>query len=109
MVPLSQILLICFSVFCYECQVSGDGDVLYVLPKDYRSVLLAKSLKLRLEPLVEKIKVSKAVLCASGFHSTTHSYENSELYWGNFLRMHIFKKAVRTSFCRSSILIYLVF
>lgn len=38
-------------------QVSDEGDVLYSFPKDYRSKLAAKSLKIKLEPLVEKGKV----------------------------------------------------
>lgn len=38
-------------------QVSDEGDVLYGFPKDYRSKLAAKSLKIKLEPLVEKGKV----------------------------------------------------
>jgi len=38
-------------------QVSDEGDVLYVFPKDYRSKLAAKSLRLKFEPLFEKGKV----------------------------------------------------
>ena len=38
-------------------QVSDEGDVLYVFPKDYRAKLLGKSFRLRIEPLLEKAKV----------------------------------------------------
>lgn len=37
-------------------EVSDEGDVLYVFPKDYRSNLAAKSLRIKLEPLFEKAK-----------------------------------------------------
>lgn len=38
-------------------QVSDEGDVLYVFPKDYRSKLATKSFRIKLEPFVEKAKV----------------------------------------------------
>lgn len=38
-------------------QVSDEGDVLYVFPKDYRSNLMAKSFRMKIEPLLEKAKV----------------------------------------------------
>lgn len=38
-------------------QVSDEGDVLYVFPKDYRSKLAAKSFRMKIEPLVDKTKV----------------------------------------------------
>lgn len=37
-------------------EVSDEGDVLYVLPKDYRSNLASKSLRMKYEPLLEKLK-----------------------------------------------------
>nr|PNR27888.1 hypothetical protein PHYPA_028480 [Physcomitrium patens] len=37
-------------------EVSDEGDVLYVLPKDYRANLTSKSLRLKYEPLLEKLK-----------------------------------------------------
>ncbi|XP_074326927.1 uncharacterized protein At5g03900, chloroplastic-like isoform X1 [Apium graveolens] len=37
-------------------EVSDDGDVLYVFPKDYRSKLATKSLRIKFEPLLEKAK-----------------------------------------------------
>ncbi|KAF6165924.1 hypothetical protein GIB67_012821 [Kingdonia uniflora] len=37
-------------------EVSDEGDVLYVFPRDYRSKLAAKSFRLRIEPLLEKSK-----------------------------------------------------
>ncbi|KAG6437240.1 hypothetical protein SASPL_102152 [Salvia splendens] len=39
-------------------EVSDEGDVLYGFPKDYRSKLAAKSLKIKFEPLVEKGKMA---------------------------------------------------
>lgn len=38
-------------------QVSDEGDVLYVFPKDYRSKLAAKSIRIKIEPFIEKAKV----------------------------------------------------
>lgn len=38
-------------------QVSDEGDVLYVFPKDYRGKLSAKSFKLKVEPFLDKAKV----------------------------------------------------
>lgn len=46
----------------FSQQVSDEGDVLYVFPKDYRSKLAAKSFKIKVEPLFEKAKVQH-VLC----------------------------------------------
>uniref|UniRef100_A0A7N0RGF9 Iron-sulfur cluster biosynthesis family protein n=1 Tax=Kalanchoe fedtschenkoi TaxID=63787 RepID=A0A7N0RGF9_KALFE len=37
-------------------EVSDEGDVLYVFPKDYRSKLAAKSFRMKIEPLIEKGK-----------------------------------------------------
>nr|GEY35397.1 iron-sulfur cluster biosynthesis family protein [Tanacetum cinerariifolium] len=37
-------------------EVSDEGDVLYVFPKDYRSKLAAKSLRIKTEPYLEKAK-----------------------------------------------------
>ncbi len=42
--------------------MSDEGDVLYVLPKDYRSNLGAKSLRLKLEPILDKVKV-RNIIC----------------------------------------------
>jgi hypothetical protein len=42
-------------------QVSDEGDVLYVFPKDYRSSLTSKSLRMKYEPLLEKLKVSSLI------------------------------------------------
>ncbi|CAA2970508.1 Iron-sulfur cluster biosynthesis family [Olea europaea subsp. europaea] len=39
-------------------EVSDEGDVLYVFPKDYRSKLAAKSFKIKIEPLFEKAKMA---------------------------------------------------
>lgn len=38
-------------------EVSDQGDLLYVFPKDYRSRLAAKSFRIKAEPLFEKAKV----------------------------------------------------
>ncbi|KAL1829413.1 hypothetical protein DCAR_0208752 [Daucus carota subsp. sativus] len=37
-------------------EVSDDGDVLYAFPKNYRSKLATKSLRIKFEPLLEKAK-----------------------------------------------------
>ncbi|KAJ1279385.1 hypothetical protein BS78_04G152000 [Paspalum vaginatum] len=37
-------------------EVSEDGEVLYVFPKDYRAKLAGKSFRMRVEPLVDKAK-----------------------------------------------------
>lgn len=39
-------------------EVSDEGDILYVFPKDYRSKLSAKSFKIKIEPLFEKAKMA---------------------------------------------------
>lgn len=37
--------------------MSDEGDVLYVFPRDYRTKLAAKSLRIQIEPYLEKAKV----------------------------------------------------
>uniref|UniRef100_A0A1J3K4S0 Uncharacterized protein, chloroplastic n=1 Tax=Noccaea caerulescens TaxID=107243 RepID=A0A1J3K4S0_NOCCA len=37
-------------------EVSDEGDVLYVFPKDYRTKLATKSLRIQIEPFLEKAK-----------------------------------------------------
>ncbi|KAH7554076.1 hypothetical protein JRO89_XS12G0106300 [Xanthoceras sorbifolium] len=39
-------------------EVSDEGDVLYVFPKDYRAKLAAKSFRLKIEPLLDKAKAT---------------------------------------------------
>lgn len=46
----------------WSLQVSGEGDVLYVFPKDYRSRLGAKSFRIKAEPFFEKAKVLSSLL-----------------------------------------------
>lgn len=48
-------------------EVSDEGDVLYVLPKDYRSKLAAKSFRLKVEPLLEKGKMAAEYLVRVSF------------------------------------------
>lgn len=43
-------------------QVSEEGDILYVFPKDYRLKLGAKSFKIKAEPFFEKAKVLRIVV-----------------------------------------------
>jgi hypothetical protein len=43
-------------------QVSEEGDILYVFPKDYRSKLGAKSFRIKAEPFIEKAKVFRIVV-----------------------------------------------
>lgn len=48
-------------------EVSDEGDVLYVFPRNYRSNLAGKSLRLKLEPLVEKTKSGAEYLIRVSF------------------------------------------
>ncbi|KAA8518575.1 hypothetical protein F0562_016049 [Nyssa sinensis] len=48
-------------------EVSDEGDVLYVFPKDYRSKLTAKSFRIKIEPLVEKTKSAAEYLVRVSF------------------------------------------
>ncbi|XP_008787778.1 uncharacterized protein At5g03900, chloroplastic isoform X2 [Phoenix dactylifera] len=48
-------------------EVSDEGDVLYVFPRDYRSKLAAKSLRMKIEPLLDKLKEATAYLIRVSF------------------------------------------
>ncbi|TKY63263.1 hypothetical protein E2542_SST13132 [Spatholobus suberectus] len=48
-------------------EVSEEGDVLYVFPKDYRSRLGAKSFKIKAEPFFEKAKAAGEYLIRVSF------------------------------------------
>ncbi|KAG6479931.1 hypothetical protein ZIOFF_063407 [Zingiber officinale] len=48
-------------------EVSDEGDVLYTFPKDYRSKLLTKSFKMKVEPFLNKIKTAAAYLVRVSF------------------------------------------
>ncbi|XP_022982906.1 uncharacterized protein At5g03900, chloroplastic-like [Cucurbita maxima] len=48
-------------------EVSDEGDVLYVFPKDYRSKLAAKSFWIKFEPLIEKSKAAAEYLVRVSF------------------------------------------
>ncbi|KAK6139835.1 hypothetical protein DH2020_026410 [Rehmannia glutinosa] len=48
-------------------EVSDEGDVLYVFPKDYRSKLAAKSFGMKIEPLLEKGKMAAEYLVRVSF------------------------------------------
>ncbi|XP_020204407.1 uncharacterized protein At5g03900, chloroplastic [Cajanus cajan] len=48
-------------------EVSQEGDVLYVFPKDYRSRLGAKSFRIKVEPLFEKAKAAGEYLIRVSF------------------------------------------
>ncbi|KAK9289377.1 hypothetical protein L1049_007532 [Liquidambar formosana] len=48
-------------------EVSDEGDVLYVFPKDYRSKLAAKSFRIKVEPLIEKTKSAAEYLIRVSF------------------------------------------
>ncbi|XP_050228025.1 uncharacterized protein At5g03900, chloroplastic isoform X2 [Mercurialis annua] len=48
-------------------EVSDEGDVLYVFPKDYRSKLAAKSFRMKIEPLVDKAKTTGEYLIRVSF------------------------------------------
>ncbi|CAN6244549.1 unnamed protein product [Urochloa humidicola] len=48
-------------------EVSEDGEVLYVFPKEYRTKLAGKSFRMRVEPLVDKAKEVGAYLIRVSF------------------------------------------
>ncbi|PON42420.1 Iron-sulfur cluster biosynthesis family protein [Parasponia andersonii] len=48
-------------------EVSDEGDVLYVFPKDYRAKLATKSARIKLEPLFEKAKAATEYLVRVSF------------------------------------------
>ncbi|MCD7468562.1 hypothetical protein HAX54_006910 [Datura stramonium] len=48
-------------------EVSDEGDVLYVFPKDYRSNLTAKSFTMKIEPLLDKAKLAGEYLVRISF------------------------------------------
>ncbi|KAL9238897.1 hypothetical protein vseg_013265 [Gypsophila vaccaria] len=51
-------------------EVSDEGDVLYVFPKDYRSQLVGKSLRMKIEPWAEKAKSAAEYLIRVSFGTT---------------------------------------
>ncbi|XP_020111606.1 uncharacterized protein At5g03900, chloroplastic isoform X1 [Ananas comosus] len=48
-------------------EVSEEGDVLYVFPKDYRTKLVAKSFRMKVEPFLDKLKAAGAYLIRVSF------------------------------------------
>ncbi|OMO68365.1 hypothetical protein COLO4_29732 [Corchorus olitorius] len=48
-------------------EVSDEGDVLYVFPKDYRAKLAAKSFRIKFEPWVDKAKAALEYLVRVSF------------------------------------------
>ncbi|XP_078434883.1 iron-sulfur cluster biosynthesis family protein [Wolffia australiana] len=48
-------------------EVSDEGDVLYVFSKDYRSKLTSKSFKMKVEPILEKVKAAFEYLIRVSF------------------------------------------
>ncbi|CAO2824041.1 unnamed protein product [Amaranthus hypochondriacus] len=51
-------------------EVSDEGDVLYVFPKDYRSRLTSKSFRMKIEPWAEKAKSAAEYLIRVTFGTT---------------------------------------
>lgn len=51
-------------------EVSDEGDVLYVFPKDYRSNLAGKSIRLKIEPFLSKLKAAADYLIRVTFGTT---------------------------------------
>lgn len=45
-----------FLITPYNIQVSNDGEVVYILPSDFRNQLLARSIVLRWEPALKKFR-----------------------------------------------------
>ncbi|PRQ43939.1 hypothetical protein RchiOBHm_Chr3g0473731 [Rosa chinensis] len=62
-------------------EVSDEGDVLYVFPRDYRAKLVGKSFIMRVEPLLEKAKVvmfmgfENFFIVVLGYVRNWHSYD----------------------------------
>ncbi|XP_004305338.1 PREDICTED: uncharacterized protein At5g03900, chloroplastic-like [Fragaria vesca subsp. vesca] len=48
-------------------EVSDEGDVLYVFPKDYRAKLLGKSFRMKVEPILEKAKAGTEYVARVSF------------------------------------------
>ncbi|CAL9026476.1 unnamed protein product [Prunus brigantina] len=48
-------------------EVSDEGDVLYVFPKDYRAKLVGKSFRMKVEPLLEKAKAGAEYVARVSF------------------------------------------
>ncbi|PKA62372.1 Uncharacterized protein AXF42_Ash009257 [Apostasia shenzhenica] len=48
-------------------EVSDEGDVLYVFPKDYRAKLAAKSFRMKVEPVLDKLKSASEYLIRVSF------------------------------------------
>ncbi|GJN03372.1 hypothetical protein PR202_ga20809 [Eleusine coracana subsp. coracana] len=53
-------------------EVSEEGEVLYVFPKDYRAKLAGKSFRMRVEPALQKAKEIGAYLVRVSFGTGTH-------------------------------------
>ncbi|XP_062005322.1 uncharacterized protein At5g03900, chloroplastic-like [Rosa rugosa] len=51
-------------------EVSDEGDVLYVFPRDYRAKLVGRSFIMRVEPLLEKAKAGAEYLARVSFGTT---------------------------------------
>ncbi|KAL6005272.1 hypothetical protein ACLOJK_005834 [Asimina triloba] len=51
-------------------EVSDEGDVLYVFPRDYRAKLVGKSFRMKIEPLLEKTKAAGEYLIRVSFGTT---------------------------------------
>ncbi|XP_038702225.1 uncharacterized protein At5g03900, chloroplastic isoform X2 [Tripterygium wilfordii] len=60
-------LLILMASWRWFQQVSDEGDVLYVFPKDYRSKLAAKSFRIKIEPFIDKTKAAAEYLVRVSF------------------------------------------
>ncbi|KAB1222574.1 hypothetical protein CJ030_MR2G004944 [Morella rubra] len=48
-------------------EVSDEGDVLYVFPKDYRAKLAAKSFRFKVEPVIDRAKATAGYLVRISF------------------------------------------
>lgn len=60
--------------------MSDEGDVLYVFPKDYRTKLATKSLRIQIEPFLEKAKVLSFVMIEQWIDLDLNVNLSSELY-----------------------------
>lgn len=48
---------------CLSCQVSNEGDVLYVLPRGFRGAIAARSWRLRAEPAIKRVQFFPSQCC----------------------------------------------
>jgi len=61
-------------ILCSWLQVSDSGDVLYVLPSNFKQIIAGKSWLLRAEPFIQKIRDASAYLVRVTFGTALITY-----------------------------------